>query len=116
MNYEISAEQGATTIFNQQIGLERGTKTGLVYDYPGNVELETATAGAGSLLLGENETGFTSILTEDSDDYYSFFIIQESFKISTIDPGSDNEYLDTQASTILDFTEKNPFGEPTESI
>ena len=78
---------------------------------PGMVELED---GLGQL-LGENETGFTSILTEDSDSYYSFFIIQEAFSITTQDTQSDNEFLETQATEILDFTELNPFGDPTES-
>ncbi len=107
-DYEISGEQGANTTYNQEIGLECGT---MYATGPGMVELED---GLGQL-LGENETGFTSILTEDSDAYYTFFIIQEAFNISTQDTQSDNEFLETQATAILDFTESNPFGDPTES-
>ena len=107
-DYELSGEQGPDTIYNQEIGLECGT---MYATGPGMVELED---GLGQL-LGENETGFTSILTEDSDAYYTFFIIQEAFNISTQDTQSDNEFLETQATAILDFTESNPFGDPTES-
>ena len=107
-DYEISGEQGATTTYNQEIGLECGT---MYATGPGFVELED---GLGQL-IGENETGFTSILTEDSDAYYSFFIIQEGFSLATQDTQSDNEFLETQATAILDFTESNPFGDPTES-
>ena len=107
-DYELSGEQGPDTTYNQEIGLECGT---MYATGPGMVELED---GLGQL-LGENETGFTSILTEDSDAYYTFFIIQEAFNISTQDTQSDNEFLETQATAILDFTELNPFGDPTES-
>ena len=107
-DYELSGEQGPDTTYNQEIGLECGT---MYATGPGMVELED---GLGQL-IGENETGFTSILTEDSDSYYSFFIIQEAFSITTQDTQSDNEFLETQATEILDFTELNPFGDPTES-
>ena len=43
-------------------------------------------------------------------------IIQEAYRLELIDTQSDNEFLDTQALSILDFTETNPFGEPTNSI
>ena len=107
-DYELSGEQGPDTTYNQEIGLECGT---MYATGPGMVELED---GLGQL-LGEDETGFTSILTEDSNAYYTFFIIQEAFNISTQDTQSDNEFLETQATAILDFTESNPFGDPTES-
>ena len=107
-DYELSGEQGPDTTYNQEIGLECGT---MYATGPGMVELED---GLGQL-LGEDETGFTSILTEDSNAYYTFFIIQEAFDISTQDTQSDNEFLETQATAILDFTELNPFGDPTES-
>ena len=107
-DYELSGEQGPDTTYNQEIGLECGT---MYATGPGMVELED---GLGQL-LGEDETGFTSILTEDSNAYYTFFIIQEAFDISTQDTQSDNAFLETQATAILDFTELNPFGDPTES-
>ena len=62
-----------------------------------------------------------SIHTEDSDAYYSFFIINEDYKLATIDTQSDNEWFEERATgvigdPVLDFTESNPFGDPTESI
>ena len=78
-----------------------------------DIILETAT---GDNLLAETTEAGTSILTEASDSYYSFMIIQESYSLATIDPQSDNAFIDTQADLILDFTETNPFGEPTNSI
>ena len=67
----------------------------------------------GDYLVNENETGFTSVMMEDSDAYYSFFVIQEAYSLATIDPQSDNSFIGTAAEAILDFTETNPFGEPT---
>jgi len=101
--YQISGEQSASTTYNQNVGLEDGT---------GSVDLETATDTG--LLVAENETGFSSVLVENSDSLNSFFIISESYSIQTIDPSSDNEFIGTQMSTVLNFTEVNPFGEPTE--
>ena len=101
--YQISGEQSASTTYNQNVGLEDGT---------GSVDLETATDTG--LLVAENETGFSSVLVENSDSLNSFFIISESYSIETIDPSSDNEFIGTQMSTVLNFTESNPFGDPTE--
>ena len=115
LDWQFLGEQSSTTIFNQQIAIERGTYSGA---WPGSgvIQLQDATDGAGSMLLGENQTGFSAILTEDSDSYYAWFIISEDFRISTLDTGSDNEYLNTQATAILDFSETNPFGEPTDGV
>lgn len=38
-------------------------------------------------------------------------MILESYKITTVDAGSRNEDFDTGIEDILDFTERNPFGE-----
>ena len=38
-------------------------------------------------------------------------MILESYKITTVDDGSRNEDFDTGITDILDFTERNPFGE-----
>jgi hypothetical protein len=38
-------------------------------------------------------------------------MILESYKITTVDDGSRNEDFDTGIEDILDFTERNPFGE-----
>ena len=115
--YEFSLEN--QTAFNENIGQEWGT----IYDqnspptpWPptaSDIILETAT---GENLLAETTEAGTSLLVEDSDAYYSFFVIQEAYSLTTIDPTSDNSFIDTEAEAILDFTETNPFGEPTSSI
>ena len=117
--WQFLGEQGATTTFNQPIELEGGTQlpAGTI---TGLVELETATVGAPGQITGEDELGFDAILMEDSTASYSFFIINEDY---TIGPSgtSDNEWIqDAVEGTgsgylndpILDFTEKNPFGDP----
>ena len=101
--YQISGEQSSTTTYNQNVGLEDDT---------GSVDLETATDTG--VLVGENELGFASILLEHSDSQDSYFIISEGYSITTIDTQSDNEFIGEQMATILNFTETNPFGDPTE--
>ena len=115
--YEFSLENQAA--FNENIGQEWGT----IYDqnpsptpWPptaSDIILETAT---GEYLLAETTEAGTSLLVEDSDAYYSFFVIQEAYSLATIDPQSDNALFETEAELILDFTETNPFGEPSNSI
>jgi len=106
LGYEILAEQSNT--YNEKIGFEWGT----IYEFgDGDILLEDD-----SFVLGENETGFEAIILEDSDDYYTFVVIQEAYSLATQDPQSDNSFIDTAADAILDFTETNPFGEPTSSV
>ena len=101
--YQISGEQSSTTTYNQNVGLEDDT---------GSVDLETATDTG--VLVGENELGFASVLLENSDSQDSYFIISESYSLTTVDTQSDNEFIGTEMATILNFTETNPFGDPTE--
>ena len=61
------------------------------------IVLETAT-----------ESGTNHLITENGA-----FIVQEDYNIDTIDTSSDSEYFETQGDSILDFTERNPFGEVT---
>ena len=122
LEYEFSLENQIP--FNERIGQEWGT----IYDqnplpnpWPptaSDIILETAT---GEYLLGETEEAGLSILTEDSDAYYTFFIINEDYRLSTIDTQSENEWFEDRATgvigdAVLDFTESNPFGDPTESM
>ena len=121
LEYEFSLENQVA--FKERIGQESGT----IYDqnplpnpWPptaSDIILETAT---GEYLLGETEEAGLSILTEDSDAYYSFFIINEDYRLATIDTQSENEWFEERATgvigdPVLDFTESNPFGDPTES-
>ena len=61
------------------------------------IVLETAT-----------ESGTNHLITEDGA-----FIVQEDYNIDTIDTSSDSQFFETQGDSILDFTERNPFGEVT---
>ena len=114
LQWQFIGEIGSGVIYNEKIGLAWGTvmDTGL-----GQLMLEDGTLDpntTGGNVLCQDEVGFDAILTEDSGEGYEFFIINEAFTIKTQDPLSDNSFLDTQALSILDFTETNPFGEPTE--
>lgn len=116
LQWQFLSEQGTTTNYVENIELERGTD---LYT-TGSVELETATDGGTGVLTGETETGFGSIMTEESTSKYSFFIINEEYTITTSDPLADNDWIEDAVTSstdpVLDFTEKNPFGEPAESI
>ena len=113
LGFEISGEQASGVTYNEKIGLEWGT----VYaNGEGDVILE-----ADSFLLGENEEGFAALALEDSDDYYTFVVIQEAYSLTTQDTQSENEWFEDRAigkigDPVLDFTETNPFGDPTESL
>ena len=112
LGFEILAEQSNT--YNEKIGFEHGT----VYEFgDGDILLEDGT----SFVLGENETGTEAIILESSDDYYTFVVIQEAFSLATQDTQSENEWFEDRATgkigeAVLDFTESNPFGDPTESL
>ena len=95
LDYEFSLENQVA--FNERVGQEWGT----IYDqnplptpWPptaSDIILETAT---GEYLLAETTEAGTSVLTEDSDAYYSFFIINEDYRLSTIDTQSENEWFE----------------------
>ena len=54
----------------------------------------------------QTETGGFMLATEDGD-----LIANEDFNMSVIDPIADNETIETEALTFLDFTERDPFSE-----
>ena len=119
LEWEISLENQAA--FNERIGQEWGT----IYDQNPLPDPWPPTASQmiledGSYLLAETTEAGLSILTEDSDAYYSFFIINEGYSLATQDTQSENEWFEDRATgiigdAVLDFTESNPFGDPTES-
>lgn len=113
LTWQITGQQSST--YEENITLERGTD---IYS-TGVIELEDNTVGAPGKLATETETGFDSILTEESTSSYSFYIVNESLNMLTAEPMADNEWLDEVAGgttdPVLDFTERNPFGEPTEN-
>jgi len=113
LGFEISGEQASGVTYNEKIGLECGT---MYATGEGDVILED-----GSFLLAENEEGFAALALEDSDEYYTFVVIQEAYSLATQDTQSENEWFEDRVTGIvgdpvLDFTESNPFGDPTESI
>ncbi len=121
LGFEISGEQASGVIFNENIGLEWGT---IYATGDGDVMQEDGTTNpntVGDNLLGENEEGFAAVMLEDSDAYYTFVVIQEAYSLATQDTQSENEWFEDRVTGIigdpvLDFTESNPFGDPTESI
>jgi len=121
LQWQFLAEQSSTTNYVENITLERGTDLYAT----GSVELETATDGGTGILTSESETGFASILTEDSNSTNSFFIINEEYSLATAEPLADNDWIEdavtgtgafSNSDPVLDFSERNPFGEPTESL
>ena len=121
LGFEISGEQASGVIFNENIGLEWGT---IYATGDGDVMQEDGTTNpntVGDNLLGENEEGFAAVMLEDSDEYYTFVVIQEAYSLATQDTQSENEWFEDRATgkigdPVLDFTESNPFGDPTESM
>ena len=123
--WQFLGEQSTTTTFNQPIEIENGTYANIGMPLVESTIILDATDSAGSdaggTLIGENEIGFDAILMEDSDAYYSFFIINEDYA-PTPAGDSDNEWIQDrvqgegvwEGDAILDFTEKNPFGDPEE--
>jgi hypothetical protein len=121
LQWQFLAEQSSTTNYVENITLERGTDLYAT----GSVELETATDGGSGILTSESETGFAAILTEDSNSTNSFFIINEEYSLATAEPLADNNWIEeavtgtgafSNSDPVLDFSERNPFGEPTESL
>lgn len=53
------------------------------------------------------EDGTGDLLLENGDN-----LTQEAYKLENIDKSSINEWIQTESDKILDFTNKNPFGEP----
>ena len=81
--------------------------------------------GARVTIEAHGDAIFDAILMEDSDEYYSYFIINEDYSLTTSDPLADNQWIEdavtgtgefSSADAVLDFTETTPFGEPSEII
>ena len=89
--YQISLEQAAD--YNENMALEDG-----------DLLLEATDADN---ILSETDSAGASLITE-----YGDYIISESYVIDTIDEGATNIFIETEADSVLNFTEGNPFGEP----
>ena len=89
--YQITLEQAAD--YNENMALEDG-----------DLLLEETDADN---ILSETDSAGNSLITE-----YGDYIISESYVIDTIDENATNIFIETQADSVLNFTEGNPFGEP----
>jgi hypothetical protein len=69
--------------------------------------------------IGQEIQNFELLLEGPGYNNYKFLleyetrsvVILEDYTITTVDKIADNEYFDTGIADILDFTERNPFGE-----
>ena len=89
--YQITLEQASD--YNENMALEDG-----------DLLLEETDADN---ILSETDSAGASLITE-----YGDYIISESYVIDTIDDQATNIFIETQADSVLNFTEGNPFGEP----
>jgi hypothetical protein len=63
-------------------------------------------------LTTETETHGGAVQMENSvEGAAASYIIQETYKVDTIDESAQNDLFDSEEDTILDFTESNPFGD-----
>ena len=60
------------------------------------------------ILESGTDSGTNYLITEDGD-----WIVSEAYNIDSVDTSSDTDFFETQGDSILDFTERNPFGEVT---
>jgi len=102
-DYQMTLEQATGTTINQDIRI--------VYDISdGSGLLLDETDGDNIISEDETTLGGESILLETGGDEY---IIQEDYIIGDMstDKTAQNELFDTLDDTVLDFSEKNPFGD-----
>ena len=60
------------------------------------------------ILESGTDSGTNYLITEDGD-----WIVSEAYSVDTVDESSTSDWFETQGDSILDFTERNPFGEVT---
>ena len=99
LEYQVSLEQNGT--FNENFSLE--DSTGLIIQ---------EASGSEDNLLSEDETHSGSLQVENSvQGADASYIVQETYKVDTIDANAMNDFFDREEDAILDFTESNPFGD-----
>ena len=96
--------------------------SGTTLTIPGSLAYNHDTATRVTSVPAEPNAIFDAILMEDSDSENSYFIINEDFNLVSAEPLADNSCLEDavtgtgsgfdSADAVLDFTERNPFGEP----
>ena len=60
------------------------------------------------ILESGTDSGTNYLITEDGD-----WIVSEAYSVDNVDESSTSDWFETQGDSILDFTERNPFGEVT---
>tara|TARA_R110000787_G_scaffold88475_1_gene187807 strand:- start:1036 stop:1779 length:744 start_codon:yes stop_codon:yes gene_type:complete len=102
LSHQTSLEQTGT--FNENVSLEDGT---LLMQEDGSTG-----AGLGDNIISEDETHGGYIQAENAvQGAVASYIIQETYKVDTIDENAMNDFFDTAEDSILDFSESNPFGD-----
>jgi len=97
--YQVSLEQAGT--YNENFSLE--DSSGLIIQ---------EASGSGDNIISEDETHGGSLQVENSvQGADASYIIQETYKVDTIDENAMNDFFDSEDDTILDFSESNPFGD-----
>jgi hypothetical protein len=103
LSYQFGLEQ--TGSFTENIGLEDGSGLFIQETYSSGVV-------TGHYLTTETETHGGAVQMENSvEGAAASYIIQETYKVDTIDESAQNDLFDSEEDTILDFTESNPFGD-----
>ena len=109
MAFQIAFEQ--TTTYNESLRLEDNS------GFVGIFEAGSITEYGGSStdkIIGEDETLNGALLAENlADTGDPMYIIQEEYVVGDMirDKTAQNELFDILDDTIIDFTEKNPFGD-----
>ena len=102
-----SFEYGSEKINTGIVELDNIDKDNSVDQLAYQITLEDET-----IRLFPSPTGKGSIIMENTvEGATPSYIIQEEFKLGTIDENSQNDIFETLDDTILDFTEGNPFGD-----
>ena len=114
---EIDAIEDSLSIASSeyQITLENASVVGegLTVDRSYTSDITYVTVDATTVSVGDDPSSFgESILLETGDNEY---IISEDYYIGDYvnDKTAQNELFDTLDDTVLDFSESNPFGDPT---
>ena len=107
--HQFTLEQSSAV--NEEIRLEFTPEHGLLL-----INSTDGSANAGDNIIGENDTssvGESIMLENPADTGDAQYLIQEDYIVGdmSVDMTSQNEYFETQSSSVLDFSESNPFGD-----
>jgi len=107
--HQFTLEQSSAV--NEEIRLEFTPEHGLLL-----INSTDGSANAGDNIIGEDDTqsvGESIMLENPADTGDAQYLIQEDYIVGdmSVDMTSQNEYFETQSSSVLDFSESNPFGD-----